>query len=42
MTRKTIYEDYWDQLNYELNNLINFSKKEKEQQAIVHREYLRI
>lgn len=32
-----LYDDYWSQLNYELNNLIKSSKKEKEQQVIVHR-----
>lgn len=32
-----LYDDYWNQLNYELNNLIKSSKKEKEQQVIVHR-----
>lgn len=36
MTNK-LYDDYWSQLNYELNNLIKTSKKEKEQQVIVHR-----
>lgn len=36
MTNK-LYDDYWNQLNYELNNLIKSSKKEKEQQVIVHR-----
>ena len=32
-----LYDDYWSQLNYDLNNLIKSSKKEKEQQVIVHR-----
>lgn len=36
MTNK-LYDDYWSQLNYELNNLIKTSKKEKEQRVIVHR-----
>lgn len=36
MTNKLHY-DYWNQLDYELNNLIKSSKKEKEQQVIVHR-----
>ena len=35
MTR--IYDEYWNQLNDELNNLIKASKKNKEQQVIVHR-----
>lgn len=35
MTR--IYDEYWNQLNDELNNLIKASKKSKEQQVIVHR-----
>ncbi len=37
MTRKTIYDDYWDQLNNELNNLIKSTKKNKEQEVVVHR-----
>ena len=36
MTSK-LHDDYWNQLNYELNNLIKSSKKEKEQRVIVHR-----
>ena len=32
-----LHDDYWNQLNYELNNLIKSSKKEKEQRVIVHR-----
>lgn len=36
MTNK-LHDDYWNQLNYELNNLIKSSKKEKEQRVIVHR-----
>lgn len=36
MTNK-LHDDYWNQLNYELNNLIKASKKEKEQRVIVHR-----
>ena len=35
MTR--IYDDYWNQLNDELNNLIKASKKNKEQRVDVHR-----
>ena len=35
MTR--IYDEYWNQLNDELNNLIKASKKNKEQHVIVHR-----
>ena len=35
MTR--IYEDYWKQLDNELNNLIKSAKKDKEKQVIVHR-----
>ena len=35
MTRT--HNEYWDQLNDELNNLIKASKKNKEQQVIIHR-----
>lgn len=36
MTNK-LHDDYWIQLDYELNKLIKSSKKEKEQRVIVHR-----